>query len=41
MRDNGKWHDEMRTLALRDPEILTEYQAFKLEFEIAEQCAKK
>ncbi|HMT02502.1 MAG TPA: helix-turn-helix transcriptional regulator [Burkholderiales bacterium] len=38
MRDNGKWHNEMRILALQDPEVRAAYEEFKLEFEIAEQC---
>jgi DNA-binding XRE family transcriptional regulator len=35
--DDGSWHDEMRDAALRDPEVLAEYNKFKLEFELVEQ----
>lgn len=38
MRDNGKWHDEIRSAALNDPDVRAKYEEFKLEFKIAEQC---
>ena len=37
IKDNGTWHKKMRAEAFRDPEILAEYEEFKLEFELAEQ----
>lgn len=40
MRDTGKWHDEMRAEALKDPEIAAEYAKFSLQLEIAEQLKK-
>lgn len=40
MRDNGSWHDEMRAEAFQDPEFTTEYDEYKLKFEIAGQLKK-
>ncbi|MCC2624624.1 MAG: DNA-binding protein [Burkholderiales bacterium] len=37
MKDNGSWHGKLRAKALKNPEILAEYEQFKLEFELAEQ----
>lgn len=37
MRDDGTWHDKLKEKALKNPEILAEYEQFKLEFELAEQ----
>ncbi len=40
MKDNGKWHDEMRVEAFKNPEFVVEYENFKLQFEIIEQLKK-
>lgn len=37
MKDNGSWHGKLRAKALKNPEVLAEYEQFKLEFELAEQ----
>ncbi|CAM4390608.1 MAG: hypothetical protein LEGION0398_MBIBDBAK_00164 [Legionellaceae bacterium] len=35
--DNGKWHEDFVKSALADPHVKAEYEAFKLQFELAEQ----
>ncbi len=37
MKDNGIWHEKLRAKALKNPEVLAEYEQFKLEFGLAEQ----
>lgn len=37
IEDDGTWYENFRTDALKDPEILVEYEAYKLSLEIVEK----
>ncbi|NNM59606.1 MAG: helix-turn-helix transcriptional regulator [Legionellales bacterium] len=37
IKDDGTWYEQLRTEALADPDVLAEYEAYRLHLEIAKQ----